>query len=453
MGPDLHWFPEDVPLARLSATLAAMANTAGGAVILGVSPRSGHVQGVQVPADTLDRVFQAALMVEPPLVIPLPKVQRVEESQVVWVTIPAGLPHVYSVEGRFLWREGAQSNPMPAREMRRLLMERGVIQFESRVPPGATLANLDGDQVEAYAQTYRSILHLREGQEGPASQEILLRRGCLQQEGDLLQPAYSALLLFGSHPQRWLPTATILAARFSGTGFADRFVKQDITGSLPEQLRQAESFVKSNLQSVVRLVGLTHQETLEYPLEAVRELLVNAAAHRDYNAQGDSIHLNIFSDRLEVTSPGSLPGPVTLDNLLKARFSRNPIIVQLLSDLGFVERLGYGLDRVVSIMWQSGLRPPRFEELAGSFRVTLFNAPLHDLAPPEIAHYRSLDLNPRQEAALNFLLTQRRITNSDYQELCPEVHPESLRRDLADLVSRGVLIKIGDKRATYYILK
>ena len=261
------------------------------------------------------------------------------------------------------------------------------------------------------------------------------------------------MLLFGSHPQRWLPTATILAARFSGTGFADRFVKQDITGSLPEQLRQAESFVKSNLQSVVRLVGLTHQETLEYPLEAVRELLVNAAAHRDYNAQGDSIHLNIFSDRLEVTSPGSLPGPVTLDNLLKARFSRNPIIVQLLSDLGFVERLGYGLDRVVSIMWQSGLRPPRFEELAGSFRVTLFNAPLHDVAPPEIARYRSLDLNPRQEAALNFLLTQRRITNSDYQELCPEVHPESLRRDLADLVSRGVLIKIGDKRATYYILK
>ena len=169
MGPDLHWFPEDVPLARLSATLAAMANTAGGAVILGVSPRSGHVQGVQVPADTLDRVFQAALMVEPPLVIPLPKVQRVEESQVVWVTIPAGLPHVYSVEGRFLWREGAQSNPMPAREMRRLLMERGVIQFETRVPPGATLANLDGDQVEAYAQTYRSILHLREGQEGPAT--------------------------------------------------------------------------------------------------------------------------------------------------------------------------------------------------------------------------------------------------------------------------------------------
>jgi ATP-dependent DNA helicase RecG len=54
---------------------------------------------------------------------------------------------------------------------------------------------------------------------------------------------------------------------------------------------------------------------------------------------------------------------------------------------------------------------------------------------------------------LNFLAAKKRITNRDYQELCPDVHPETLRRDLADLVSRGILIKIGDKRATYYILK
>jgi ATP-dependent DNA helicase RecG len=449
----LHWFPEDVPLARLAAALAAMANTAGGAVILGISPRSGQVQGIRNPAETLDRVFQATLLVEPLLVIPLPRVQQVGDSQVIWVTVPAGLPHVYSVEGRFLWRDGAQSNPVPARELRRLLMERGMIQFESRVPPGAMLDDLDPAQVETYAQTYRTLLHLPEDQEEPSSQEILTRRGCLQDSRELVQPTYSALLLFGRYPQRWLPATTILAARFFGTGFADRFVKQDIGGTLPEQLRQAESFVKANLLSVVRLVGLTHQETLEYPLEAVRELLVNAVAHRDYNNQGDSIHLNIFADRLEVTSPGSLPGPVTLENLLEARFSRNPVIVQLLSDLGFVERLGYGLDRVVSIMRQYGLRPPRFEELAGSFRVTLFNAPLHEAAPLEIERYRKLELNPRQEAALNFLLTQRRINNGDFQELCPEVHPETLRRDLADLVNRGVLIKIGDKRATYYILK
>ena len=215
-----------------------------------------------------------------------------------------------------------------------------------------------------------------------------------------------------------------------------------------QQLKEAEKFLRTNLQSVVRMVGLTHQETLEYPFNAVRELVVNSVAHRDYNAQGDCIHVNIFSNQLEVTSPGGLPGPITVDNLLQARFSRNPIIVQVLADLGFVERLGYGLDRVVAVMRENLLPPPQFEETTGVFRVTLRNEPVEDLS-----QYQLEDLNPRQVSALNYLAAHKRITNRAYQELCPDVHPETLRRDLSDLVSRDVLIKIGEKKSTYYILK
>jgi ATP-dependent DNA helicase RecG len=184
-------------------------------------------------------------------------------------------------------------------------------------------------------------------------------------------------------------------------------------------------------------------------------LLVNAIAHRDYNIQGDNIHLNIYSDRLEVQSPGRLPGPVTLDNLLEARFSRNAVIVQVLSDMGFIERLGYGLDRVITVLKQNQLRPPRFEEVSGSFRVTLF-APYSgpgDSTLPDLSAYKDIHLNPRQEMALAHLARYRRISSSTYRELCPDVHPETLRRDLVELVSQGILLKIGDKRATYYILK
>jgi len=207
------------------------------------------------------------------------------------------------------------------------------------------------------------------------------------------------------------------------------------------------------LRSVVRLVGLTREERPEYPPEAVRELLVNAVAHRDYNIQGDNIHLHIFADRLEVHSPGGLPGPMNLDNLLAARFSRNAVIVQVLSDLGFVERLGYGLNRVVHVMREYGLRPPRFEELGGTFRVTLYSETPQGLAAPASLAHTDVELNPRQQLALSYLASHPRITNRAYRELCPDVSPETLRRDLADLVARGVLLKIGDKRATYYILK
>jgi ATP-dependent DNA helicase RecG len=453
MGPDLHWFPEGVSLSRLSAAMGAMANTSGGTILLGIAPRSGHVQGLSDAEVAVDHLFQAALLVDPPLVLPVPRLQTLDQTRVLWVTIPAGLPHVYSVEGRYLWRDGSRNVPIPARRLRRLLLERGVVQFESRVPPEATLDDLDMARVETYLAALKFPGSETSRGEATAAIDVLLQRGCLRREDGELRPTYAALMLFGRHPQRWLPTSTILAARFSGVAFGDHFVKHEITGTLPEQLHQAEVFVRDQLRSVVRLVGLTHQETLEYPFEAVRELLVNAVAHRDYNLQGDCIHLNIFADRLEVSSPGELPGPVNLDNLLKARFSRNAVIVQVLSDLGFVERLGYGLERVVILMRENGMQPPRFEEAVGTFRVTLFSEPPLDSPLPNLTPYHDVKLNPRQQKALKYLARHQRITNREYQRLCPDVHPETLRRDLADLVRREVVLKIGDKRATYYIFK
>ncbi len=445
MGSTLHWFPEDFSLTELAETLTAMANARGGKVIVGVSPRRASVQGIEDVESAVDRVFQAALLAEPVLVLPLPVRQQVSGKAVLLVSVPDGLPHAYNLQGRYLTRAGRQNEPIPARQLRELLVARGVLQFESRVPPDAGLDDLDEAQISAYMQELNR----------PESdwQQTLLQRGCLAKDGSQLRPTYAALLLFGRHPQRWLPNATILAARFPGISFSDEFLRQDIAGTLPQQLRQAEAFLQDNLRTVVRMVGLTHQDTPEYPYSAVRELLVNAVAHRDYNQQGDNIHLYLYADRLEVHSPGGLPGPVTLDNLLQARFSRNAVIVQVLSDLGFVERLGYGLNRVVTVMRQHGLRAPHFEEVGGSFRVTLYGQPFPAQTLPDLSPYRDLELNPRQERLLDFLAHNKRITSSDYQELCPDVHPETLRRDFADLVQRGVLIKMGAKRATYYILK
>jgi len=463
IGPELHWFPEDAPVSRLAGTLVGMANSRGGTVVLGIAPRSAEVIGLVDPEAALDRVFQAALLSDPPLVLPIPQRVQVKASNqlpprvVLAVTVPRGLPHVYSLDGRYLGRQGGQTNPLPARQLRHLLIERGVVQLESRIPIDASLDDLDPAQIQTYMDHVNQA-GLMPGNLSP--EQLLLRRGCLKRVEGNLQPTYAALLLFGKYPQQWLPNATILAGRFPGLTLADVYLKQDITGTLPEQLRRAETFVQSNVNSVVRIVGLMHQEVREYPYDAVRELLVNAVAHRDYNQQGDNIHLFIFADRLEVHSPGGLPGPVTLQNLLEARFARNAVITQVLSDLGFVERLGYGLDRVMESMRQAGLRPPQFEDTAGTFRVVLhsnlgsgYSRLSMSGEVADLSAYQDLALNLRQQSALAYLVRYQRITSHQYQELCPEVHSETLRRDLVDLVGQGILIKIGDKRATYYILK
>ncbi len=453
MGTRLHWFPADVTHTRLATILAAMANTEGGDVLLGISPRSAQVHGVKNVEEVMDTVFQAALLTDPPLLIPVPQVVSLENIPVVWVVVPRGLPHVYSLDGRFLGREGAQTNPLPARKLRQKLLERGVVQFEALSPPGSEMGDIDWEKAAIYASDL-----MLPGE--PDIELLLLQRGCLLREkageSQRLIPTYAGLLLFGKHPQQWLPNASILAARFSATSAGDYFIKQEIQGTLPEQINRAEAFIRSNLRSIVHLVGLQRQETLEYPVEAIREILVNAVAHRDYNVQGDNIHLYIFSDRIEIHSPGGLPGPVNLSNLLETRFSRNAVLCQVLSDMGYVERLGYGLNRVVEITRQNQMRSPRFEDVANSFHVTLYahqEMPLDQAQEQTLQQYQEQLSNPRQEMALSFLFRHKRITNRDYQDLCPDVHSETLRRDLADLVSRGLLIKVGDNRATYYILK
>ena len=188
-----------------------------------------------------------------------------------------------------------------------------------------------------------------------------------------------------------------------------------------------------------------------YPGDVLREALVNAVAHRDYMVHGESIRLFIFADRVEVYSPGKLPGHVTVDNILDERFSRNPIIVQVLADMGFIERLGYGIDRMLRLMQQAGHPPPLFEETGAGFQVTLYAR----TSVPEVqrARWAHLELNPRQELALRYVLEHTRITNREYHDLCSDVSPETLRRDLSDLVHKDVLLRIGRKRATYYILK
>lgn len=445
-GPELHWYPEEVAATRLGATLVGMANTTGGHVLIGIAPRRAQPIGIANIEAARERIFQAALLADPPLVLPMPRLIHYVGVQLLLIHVPPGLPHVYALDDRYLGREGAQNSPIAPRRLRELLLERGVVNFETQIPPAASLDDLDPIEIGSY------VKQVFPGNELDGK-EMLLRRGCLKRvEGELL-PTYAALLLFGRHPQQWLPAASILAARFAGKTFTDSFIKQELRGTLPRQLRAAEVFVRENMRTVARLVGLVRQEANEYPFEAARELLVNAVAHRDYNQQGDMIHLNFFADRMELQSPGGLPGPVTLANLLQARFSRNAVIVQVLADLGFVERLGYGLDRVVAVMRGNGLGPPRFEEVGGTFRATLYNASLSGVSQADLIAYSYLNLNPRQQAALAYLVARQRITSSDYQALCPEVHQETLRRDLAELVARGVLIKIGDKKATYYILK
>ena len=157
----------------------------------------------------------------------------------------------------------------------------------------------------------------------------------------------------------------------------------------------------------------------------------------------------MYTDRMEITSPGGLPAHITLENLVEEHYSRNPRLVNGLYQWGYIEELGLGIDRMIEDMVKAGHPPPKFECPGHRFTVILYN--VRDAAKTEQPWEGSM--NERQLKALEFVQQQGGITNGDYRQLCPHVGAETLRLDLADMVTRGILLKIGDKRGTRYILK
>lgn len=458
----LDWLQPGASDDTIAETIMAMANSAGGKLLLGIDGTA--IIGVTNTESAINQILQASLTLSPPLIMNLPRPLQHDNKSLILAHIPDRLPHVYAYQGRYLSRDGTKNQPIPPRDLHRLMIERGTISYEAEITPHASLDDIDWNKAETYVK----------GLSGVGSnnmKEILFHRGCLAKSSNNYLPTNAGILLFGKNPGRFIRGSEITAVRFAGDAMVDTFNRQDITGTLPDQIQRAETFLVDHLRKAVTLKGtMARQEDYEYPMEAVRELVVNAVAHRDYSIQGDNIRVFIFSNHMEVHSPGTLPGPMTVDNLKDERFSRNPIIVQILSDMGFIERLGYGVDRVIELMASQGLETPEFIESSSGFRVTVYNRQSTELiaddkltatesespAIPQFnGRYKGQEINPRQESALSFLYSDgnNRITNSDLSNLFPDVHQETIRRDLVDLVNKNILQKMGQKRGSYYILK
>jgi ATP-dependent DNA helicase RecG len=442
-GQRIKFEPQRITPGRLANTLMALANADGGTVLLGIEG-NGEVVGLQDPTKARDTALQATLLCDPPLITPLPQVVTVKRKKVLAITVPPGLPHVYSVRGKYLIRAGKRNRAIPPAQLRQFLLERGETGFEALPAPEATLDDFDWDKVERYVASLEGVGNL-------SPQEVLQKRGCLTADGE---PTNAGILLFGREPSRFVKGSEVILVRYAGTEMGDQYLREEIRDALPEQTRRAEAFLVSNMRVGARLAGLEREERTEYPVETVREAIVNAVAHRDYSIYGEEIRVFMFADRIEVYSPGRLPGPVTVDNIVEERFSRNVALVQVLADMGFIERLGYGIDRMIRLMEAEGLPAPVFQETANGFKVTLYGhgeALISEVV--DRRRWAHLRLNERQEKALVYLAERGRITNREYQELCSDVSAETIRRDLVDLVAKDLLLKIGDKRATYYIFK
>ena len=438
----------DADAELLAETMTAFANADGGTIYVGVDVQ-GAPTGAVIPEEFNEVVPQAELLCRPP--IPVYWEQSEVGGRFIFVgRVQRGMGLHTLANGRVLMRTGAHNRVLSGRQVQQLATTRITAEYEAEIVPGASRDDFDETILTAFVEAWQK----RQGRllTRPLD-DLLIEFGWLTVSR---QPTVAGILLFSAKPQVYLPRSGLTFVRFDGQQVqrasegAVYGRREEINGPLPAIIAATWDLITREIRVGAVVKELERKEQWQYPPTAIREALVNAVAHRDYQVRGRGIEVRMFSDRLEIYSPGGLPGFITLDNIVDEHYSRNPLIVNGLYQWGYIEELGLGINLMIDEMVQAGHPPPHFRSNEHSFTVIFQNEQNH---PPVIRINMNMTMNERQAKALAFIQQNGRITNRDYQKLCPDVSPETLRLDMVDMVERNVLLKIGRKRGTYYILK
>ncbi len=423
---------------HLAESLVAFANADGGTALIGVED-DGSISGITGCENHIDELLRAPYVHCVPPVEAQSLTFAIESKTILALHVACSTQVHETIRKTVYLRVGRKNQRLGVNDILRLAYAKGQASYEVQAIEEASLDDLDQALVAEYCT--------RIGSTGEPCDVFYSRDLLVRREGRFV-PTLACLLLFAQKPQRYLPRCGIDFLKFEGTrqlvGQELNIVKREIIERpLPQLIQRAIEVVGMHVREYSRLgpdgLFLTAPE---YPPFAWQEAVVNAVAHRDYSITGKAIQVRMFDDRLEVESPGRLPGHVRLDNLVQERFSRNPHIVRALIEFGYMKDIGEGIDRMIIEMERLGLPSPEFSEPDYSFTVVLKNALVKPTVEPAIS---------AEDMLRRYLREYGWITNRDYRQLIG-VDRQTAWRQLSRLVERGELVREGTGRYTRYRL-
>ena len=426
-------------------TISAFANTKGGRIFIGVS-NYGKVLGVEIGKDTMEHLVNQITQNTDPKIQPHITVEKIDEKQIIIIKVKESPDHLVLAFGRPYKRVGKSTIRMSKDEYERIILEKhkDKLYFDSQICKDAALADIDKEKIRWFLKKAKAERNLDIDYTASPS-EALKRLNLLVDN----KPTNTAILMFGKNPQRFLIQSEVRCARFKGIKAVKPFIDMKVVdGSIYEQIDQTEKFILFNIKKAAWIEPgkIERQEKWEYPPDAIREAIINAIAHRDYNSPAN-VHISIFDDRVEIWNPGKLPPPLTPKNLKEEHKSIpvNPSLANLLFLIKYIERWGTGTNDIMKWCREEGLPEPIFKEVTGGFAVILRKFQI-----PE--NLESLELNERQKKAIEYLKIHKNITRKIYIEI-NNISPRQANKDLNDLLEKRLIRKQGRGRAISYILE
>jgi len=427
-------------------TVGAFANTSGGKVLIGVND-SGAVGGFQIGKKTLEDLASRIQEATDPRLQPSIRRESLEGKDVVVITVSPASRGPVSIRGRYFRRVGRTNQRMSHDEIMRRVSYTAGYSWDSMTVTGKTVSDLDMTKVRAFMSKVIEVRRSPLTSIGRGDKEYIR---ALEKFDYIVngKPTHAAIVLFGKKPESVSITGFLKIGRFrSPTHIVD---DKEVHGTLFEQIDEAMAWFRQRLETELVITGKPERdEKWEYPLDAVREAVINAVCHRDYGFPAHS-QIRLYDDYLNIWNPGPLVAELSLADLLKHHRSvpRNPLIAKALFYTELIEHWGSGTIRMAKELKSAGMPAPVFETATqGGFAVTFKRWPFTAEELDELA------ISGRLRAALEYAMKNGRITNQIYQAEF-KVSKRTSSDELAVLVRKGVFERRGKTgKGTYYVPK
>jgi ATP-dependent DNA helicase RecG len=408
---------------QILETISAFSNTKSGIIYIGVAD-DGLINGVTLGKGTLENLANEIKLNTDPRIFPNLATEKFESRTIIKLTVQEyPIKPVWTRDKVFI-RVGKTNQKITAEKIREMISQNTPFHWDKQIIPNLTIAGINEDDVKSFV----SLSNEERNSAMEAARDIksYLERLNLIQDEKLTN---ASILLFGKNPQKYFPRSIVKCAKFAGNEPVNFIDMQDVSGTIIGQVPTILNFIRKHINISVDITGKPQRDEIwDYPKEALREAVINAICHRNYEDTGN-VQIRIFDDRIEIWNPGTLPAGITLKSLTENHRSlpRNELIARCFYLIKYIEQWGTGTNRMISFCRTAGLKDPKFEVKDNDFVVTLYKS-IKQAKVVELP----FKLNDSQKKLIRYLIKHKKAKTSEIQKHL-QISVQLVRRYLNDL--------------------
>ena len=369
---------------------------------------------------------------------------------------PSNIPIAY--KGIYHYRSGSTKQELRGTALQQFILKKMGRSWDDIGNDRATIDDIDRNAIDYFLRKGIDAQRIPEDQREASTKEVLQSLGLIDNDG-LLKNA--AILLFGKNPLRFFPSIAFKIGRF-GKNEADLMFQDVIDGNVIQMADRVMQILQGKyLVSPVRFEGMQRYETLEIPKEALREILYNAIAHKDYT--GPDIQMHVYDDHLEIWNEGELPLGYTEETIMGRHSSkpRNRNIANAMFKAGFIDTWGRGYMKIREGFEAAGIPMPKVQNFCGGVQVTVQRTKFMQMmnvgnnvasnVVSSVVSVSQVQLTERQREIYKLIKANSFISSKQMSVVLSVVH-RTIQRDLAALQKAGIIIREGNTSAGHWVL-